>query len=42
MKANLEDMGKDKADKFDIMFDEEVNKIRLDETGWKARWVVYV
>lgn len=37
LKNTLTDMEKDKADRFDTMFDEEVNKIRLDEAGWKAR-----
>lgn len=30
---------KDKADRFDTMFEEEATKIRLDESGWKQRWV---
>ncbi len=37
LKTSLDDLGKDRADRFDTMFDEEVNKIRLDETGWKGR-----
>ncbi len=28
---------KDRSDKFDSMFQEESEKIRLDEAGWKAR-----
>jgi hypothetical protein len=39
LKTSLDDLGKDRADRFDMMYDEEVNKIRLDETGWKARCV---
>ncbi len=37
IKEELEQMIKDKSDKFDTMFAEETEKIRLDETGWKSR-----
>lgn len=30
---------KDKADKFDTMYEEEAQKIRLNEAGWKGRCV---
>eukprot|EP00983_Pelagomonas_calceolata_P052885 1143057-Pelagomonas_calceolata.AAC.1 len=39
LKSSLDNLGKDRADRFDSMYDEEVNKIRLDETGWKGRCV---
>mmetsp|Transcript_1910 Transcript_1910/g.4334 ORF Transcript_1910/g.4334 Transcript_1910/m.4334 type:complete len:1136 (+) Transcript_1910:112-3519(+) len=38
LKSSLDNLGKDRADRFDSMYDEEVNKIRLDETGWKGRY----
>ncbi len=39
MKEKLNNMLKDKSDRFDTMFEEETGKIRLDEQGWKQRWV---
>lgn len=37
IKEELEQMVKEKSDKFDTMFSEETEKIRLDESGWKSR-----
>jgi hypothetical protein len=37
LKSSLEEMMKEKADRFDHMFEEEATKIRLDEAGWKTR-----
>ena len=38
LKQQLEDLMKDRADLFDTMIESE-SKIRLDESGWKARCV---